>query len=311
MNILYLSCHGTLEYDEVKLLTGMGHDVFCIGDRGGNERPSIRGRDGRCGWLSGEDAALCYANGQGNLPDHVVERADAIICMHVSKWLAGQWERVRRKKCFLRLIGQHYSGLGDRLKPLTDQGLKVIPYWRTDAALNDLHPGQTTEEVRFYKDEDEFGGWTGQRRMVLTVCNEITRGDGSACHAEAYKAATDGLPRLLVGKKNRFFGDFTARVPYWMLKELYRECAVYFYVGTEPATYTLNLIEAMMTGVPIIALDTGATSELASFTSNDPHELGEALEGALENPRQDSSRRNLAIDMFGKQQAQKAWQGIL
>ena len=31
MKILYLSCHSILEYDEVKLLTGMGHYVFSPG----------------------------------------------------------------------------------------------------------------------------------------------------------------------------------------------------------------------------------------------------------------------------------------
>lgn len=313
MKIIYMSCHGILEYDEVKLLTEMGHDVFCIGDYGSNERPLIKGRDRDCSWFDESEANEVISCGQCNLPDFAIDRCDAIISMHVSEWLTKQWDKIKHKKCYLRLIGQHFNNLGQVLRPYS--GLRVIPYWPTDLILNGLFPDQVTNVVRFYKDENEFTGWEGYRKIVLTTCNEITRGNG-ACHANEYKNATHNLPRLLLGKKNRMFGDFTGRVPYWLLKEMYRDCKVYFYIGTEPATYTLNLIEAMMTGMPIVAYDSGASAvkELAGFASKDVYELNEVLEELLEADRErltPYSNREKAIQLFGKQQAMDSWKAVI
>lgn len=313
MKILYFSAHGILEFDEVKLLKELGHDVFCLGDIYGNERPFVENaRDIKCNWFSKPEIEEMQRRGQGDLPDFAIERADAIICMHLDHWLRSQWERIKGKKCFLRLIGQHRENLGIQIKPMTDQGLKVIPYWKSDEKFNWLFPGQSTEVIHFYKDEDEFKDWNGDREMVLTVCNEITRGGGQACHPDFYKEATNGLPRLLVGKNNRFFGDFTARVPYWMLKELYRDCRAYLYVGTEPATYTLNLIEAMMTGMPVVAYDNGKSmKEIAPFASKDPDEIYEVLKSILAGRTNEFCDRPKAISLFGKKRALETWKRVL
>lgn len=312
MKILYFSAHGILEYDEVKLLTEMGHEVFCLGDIYGNERPLVENaRDTKCSWFSRPEIEEMQRKGQGNLPDFAIERCEAIVCMHLDHWLSSQWEKIKGKKCFLRLIGQHRENLGIQIKPMTDQGLKVIPYWETDEKFNWLFQGQTTETVHFYKDEAEFDGWTGRREMVLTVCNDIKRGDGKACHADLYKEVTAGLPRLLVGKNNRFFGDFTARVPYWMLKELYRDCRAYLYIGTEPATYTLNLIEAMMTGMPVVAFDNGrGIKDMVPFASSDPDDLYDAVKDTLNMPSRYRCR-DKAIELFGKKRALEAWKRVL
>ena len=313
MNVLYLSCHAVLEYDELGLLSELGHDVFCLGDARNTERPRTAGRDGSCGWLTPREIEAGLRHGPSRVPRGIIERADAIICMHRWQWLRARWYWLRRKKVFLRLIGQHDAGLGAAIRRYTDEGLQVIPYWPTDLQLNGLASDQVTHVVRFYKDEREFSGWTGARPMVLTVCNNITRDGGRACHASLWKGATAGLPRVLLGRGNRLFGDFTARVPYWLLKELYRQCRVYFYVGTEPASYTLNLIEAMMTGIPVVAYETGAARELAGFTSADAGELHEMLAGILAG-RIDSEplrRRELAGCLFGRAQALEAWRRAL
>lgn len=306
--------NGILEFDEVKLLTELGHNVFCMGDYGGNERPIIYGRS-KCDWLNSTEINEMRSRGQGSLPDFAIERCDAIICMHISNWLIDQWDRIKKKKCFLRLIGQQSAGLGERLRRLTDEGLKVIPYWPSDNHYNDLKADQTTGVVRFYKDENEFKDWNGKREIVLTACNDIMRGGGHACHAEIYNEVTEDMPKLLVGKNNRFFGDFTARVPFWMLKELYQECRVYFYLGTDPATYTLNLIEAMMTGCPVIAYDNGrGVKGIVPFASNDPDELAGQIELVLRRPAGHVSRffcREKAIELFGKQQALTSWTKVL
>lgn len=316
MRILLQSCHGVLEFDETRLLTEMGHEVFCLGDVHGNERPLIAGaRDVRCPWIAPHELQELHQRGQGDLPEWLLDRVDAIVCMHLTEWLKPQWARIRKKKCLLRLIGQHSKGLGASIRPMTDDGLIVLQYWPSDAEHNGLSAAQAGHVVRFYKDEEEFKGWTGEIPMVLTVNNDINRGGGHACHASEYRQATDGLPRLLVGKENRFFGDFTARLPYFMLKEAYRRHRVYLFMNTEPCTYVLNLMEAMMTGMPIIAYDNGrGVRDMVPFASNDPEELREMLEGLLAKDPSELAvhcRRDQAIKMFGRQQAIDSWKAVL
>src|SRR5262249_18320797 len=306
-------CHAILAYDEVRLLTELGHDVFCPGIRRIEERPLIRGLDGSCGWLTARELAAAQRRGSAHVTAELFDRADAVICMHRWSWLKPHQRQLGRKPVFLRLIGQHEPALGSAVRRLTDAGLRLIPYWPTDIALNGLTPDQVTGVVRFYKDEAEFSGWTGERRLVLTVCNDIMRAKGQACHAGTWRVATTGLPRLLVGRGNQQFGDFTARAPYWLLKELYRQCLVYFYIGTEPASYTLNLIEAMMTGIPIVAYDTGIARVLAGFVSADEGELHDVLAGILADrvALEPLRRRDLAVRLFGRSQAAEAWGAIL
>lgn len=316
MNILYLSCHGALEFDEVKLLSELGYDVFCHGDIGGNERPLTKGRDNRCNWMTIDEINTVRSCSPDNLPDFVIEKADVIICMHVCHWLINQWDKIRKKKCFLRQIGQHSSVLGSTIRHMTDDGLKVIPYWPNDLEFNGLTQNQVTQVVPFYKDDKEFFGWKGTRKLVLTACNDITR-EGGACRPDLYKYITGGLPRLLVGRHNRLFGDFTARVPYDMLKELYRECFIYFYIGTEPATYTLNLIEAMMTGMPVIAFNNKrGIKDMVNFCSDDPDELFESLQDALSKDVDSPELtkyccREKAIELFSRQRSADAWKQVI
>ena len=95
MKLLYLSCHETLEYDEVTMFLGMGHSVFSVGaylqpqvPTGQQLRSPIRGaavdRDDLAEFWrlcpTPEDCVPC-------LTQSFLDRFDAVIVMHRPDWV--------------------------------------------------------------------------------------------------------------------------------------------------------------------------------------------------------------------------------
>jgi glycosyltransferase involved in cell wall biosynthesis len=151
-----------------------------------------------------------------------------------------------------------------------------------------------------------------------------------ATNYEAFEEVTKDLPRKIYGPHNESFGkDNGGCVPYNALKEALRLNRVYFYTGTQPAPYTLNFIEAMMTGIPIIAIGPGLGNPrflpgqysyeipgiiengVEGIWSDDPNDLRKALELLLK--RKDAAQylgdngRKKAIEMFGKEKIKAQW----
>ena len=68
-----------------------------------------------------------------------------------------------------------------------------------------------------------------------------------------WEAATAGLNRVPAGPGSEDIGG-TGEISFPVMKELLRQMRCYLYTGTQPASYTLGLIEAMMTGCPVVSI---------------------------------------------------------
>ena len=252
MKLLYVSCHSILEYDEIKLFSELGIDVFSYGtyrDPRSVDDPKRPPLD----LLFHQDLFdLTKIDDKTNIPAALIDWADVVMVMHRSDWLHANWEKLRGKDVILRTIGQNDSKNEADLIPLRQQGLNLVRYSPRERTI----PGYVGEDavIRFYKDPDEFKGWTGQHKSILTVAQDmVARNDH--CNFSFFEKATHGLPRFLVGKGSEVVGPWgQGVVSYEHLKDFYRKCRVYFYTGTYPASYTLNFIEALMTGCPMVAL---------------------------------------------------------
>ena len=75
-----------------------------------------------------------------------------------------------------------------------------------------------------------------------------------ACNFEVFEQTTQSFPRELYGPGSEELDYGMGEVSYEKLKEVMRTSRVYFYTGTHPASYTLNFMEAWMTGIPIVAI---------------------------------------------------------
>ena len=101
-------------------------------------------------------------------------------------------------------------------------------------------------EIELGLDPDEYAGWSGTERRILTVIHSWSiRG----WNYPSYLDATAGLPTIHVDHLDRS----KPVVKYDQLRELYRTSRIYLHDGERE--YTIALLEALMTGMPIVSFD--------------------------------------------------------
>jgi hypothetical protein len=106
-----------------------------------------------------------------------------------------------------------------------------------------------------------------------------------------------------------------------------RRCRAYLSTGTQPASYTLGLIEALVTGIPVVSIgpewyrilpygpEMFEGHELALLWANDPRDAHAHLERLLRDrayaEQISVEQRAKAIDLFGFDGIAAQWQDFL
>jgi hypothetical protein len=347
MRIVYCGGHSILEYDEVKLLASLGHEVFSIGayihpskpldDKRPPldvaEIPELIAAVDALG-QQGHADTLMAAKDMG-LPDAVLDWADVIIyAAFEHRWLAPNWTRLKGKRVVWRTIGQSADRNEAMMAPLARDGLQIVRYSPKERNI----PGYAGEDalIRFYKDPAEWYGWNGEGGYIANVTQFLYQRSlandgllqpmGKQWTSYSYWAeATRGLPTKPAGPGSDAIHG-TGPLDYEAMRQYLRDARCYIYTGTQPASYTLGLIEAMMTGVPVISITAewmqivpyGPTmfegDEIAPFTAS-AREAGDWAGRLLTNPdlarhTSDITRRR-AISMFGMGHIASQWQAFL
>lgn len=333
MKILYLSCHSILEYDDLKLFEELGYDYFSIGAYINPKQPHDIKRPPLNGEYHEHLASVTMVHNQNNLHPEQVEWADVIIITHIPEWVEKNWELFKRypsKRIIWRSIGQSIASVEAKLKPFRDDGLEVVRYSPAEARI----PNYVGHDaiIRFYKDPEEFGNWQGHDKEVITFAQSM-KSRGDFCNFDMFAETVKGLKAHVYGPNNEDAGDLNGGImTYDKLKRKMQEARVYFYTGTHPASYTLNFIEAWMTGIPIVAIgpangnsaefnqDTYEIPELISsgkhgFVSDDPDQLRIIIDKLMANDQMaqviSQQSRQRAIEIFGKELIKKQWKAYL
>ena len=264
MNILYLTCHSVLEYDEVKLLGELGYNVLTNGaykipskviKETGAGRPaitSIKEFPEMVKYLPTKWGGPDFEHWYEKLDPKLVEWADVIMSMGLDKWFTND---IMHKKRVFRSIGQSYKPIEDALVPLRKLGVKVLRY----SPYEDRLAGYCGSDgmIRFYKDADEFKGWTGEKKEVINMTQSMAQ-RGQGCGWNLFVGATNGLPRHLYGRGNKPEVPWiTGEISYEEMLKVFRQGRVFLYTGTSPAQYTLAFMEAWMTGTPMVVAGNG------------------------------------------------------
>jgi hypothetical protein len=266
MKLLYLSCHSILEYDEVKLFTEMGIDVFSHGVyvnpavAPDNKRPAIKAQ------FHPDLYELAIAHDKDNLDQRLIDWADVIYVVHIADWIGNNWEKLKGKRIIWRSIGQSTLNVEALLKPYREKGVEIVRYSPREETI----PGYVGSDalIRFYKDPEEFKGWRGEEKKIVTIGQSMKKRD-QFCNWSIFERVSRGWPRNLFGSENEDCGEvWGGCIDYDAMKTILRSARVYFYTGTYPASYTLNFIEAWMTGIPIVALGRRLGSS--------PYEIGQS-----------------------------------
>lgn len=336
MKIHYISCHQVLEQEEVTLLTEAGHQVFSNGaylnpaGHPGLARPGIRG-----GFYDQHFEHLARTTPRTELPEELIKPFDVIIIMHTPTVLDTNWRRIKHKKVIWRSIGQSTPGIERMIKPMKNEGLTVVRYSPKEALI----PGFAGEDavIRFYKDPDEYRDWNGNTKTAINFSQSL-KGRRDFCHYDEITKLINLFGGKVYGSGNEDLGFLNGgELPYEQFKQTLRDARVFVYGGTWPAPYTLSLIEAMMTGTPIVAIGKKLAEEPAGVAPNNRFEFYEAQEiieqgvtGFYSDDLKELEKyisklmssydlaktisqnaRASAINLFGKDKIKAEWQKLL
>jgi hypothetical protein len=333
MKLLYLSCHAVLEYDELKLLNELGIEVHSLGAYSNPKEPweDIRPPleiEPNPKWSSMQCTRL-------DVSRELINEFDVVMVMDMPGWIEQNWDRIRRKVVIWRTIGQSSPYAEKIVSKFRQRGLKIVRYSPKERTMK----GFAGEDalIRFYKDPEEFAYWRGNDASVLTVCQQA-RKRPLLNNFHFYQDATSGFPRKLFGRGNEDITHSAGEISYEKMKEEMRACRVYFSVGTKPASYTLNFIEAWMTGIPVVAVGRRRgnpfhlqgslnpfrkdlyevpdfLSDGSGFCGDDVSEVRKHITKLLEDyefakTMGDAGRRK-AIELFGKEKIKNDWSQFL
>lgn len=335
MNVLLLLAHSIEEHDQLKLLSGLGYDVFSIGgyinpgaphDPKRPALPDVPYHPELQAVVDGLGTTDNLTAAKVHLPDELIDWADAIIVHHYEHtWLVPQWDRIKHKRVIWRTVGQSVDGNEAMMAPLHRQGMQIVRYSPKERNI----PNYAGEDalIRFYKDPDEWKGWTGDVPGVINVTQHLRQREPYT-NWGFWEQATKGLNRLPLGPGSEDIGG-PGELTLDQMKAHLRSARAYLYTGTQPASYTLGLIEAGMTGIPIVSIGPGWMNifpyggdlfeghelVLETFGTDDPLNARMLLEHLLagEGLAKSVSQQQRArfVATFGKDKVAQEWASFL
>lgn len=293
MKIFYMSCHCVHEFDEVRMFHKLGYEIFSPSSYSDPQfkdhlRPGIDGLVYDPTW-NDKYKAICTdkIDGKDNLNEEFLSEFDVVFVMSLSdRWIVEQWDVLKDKIVVWRSNGQSDPEKEYRMKALKRKysNLKIVRYSPTERTYGN-YAGEDAV-IRFGKRPDEYDGYNGDCENLMTICQNL-KGRRESCSWDLYNKVAKDFSSILYGISNE--GN-----KYWIGRKLYtpelvqalRDNRVYFYLGTKPANYTLNFIEAWMTGIPIVALG----PELGNADGFNTYEIHKLITNGVDGFIGDDSR---------------------
>jgi len=335
--ILLALSHAIEEFDQLKLLSGLGYEVASIGGYidpahpHDDKRPALPNIPRVSQIVDAVDALGTADNlgaAQANLPDAVFDwlGSDGIIIYHhYLERLYGQWPRIREwgGRVIWRSVGQSVENNERIAAPYRRSGLERVAYSPKEANI----PSYSGHDalIRFYKDPEEWQGWSGHESVVINFTQHL-QARHPYTNFDFWDSATRGEVRVALGPGSEAHGG-SGSVSEDVMKDWLRRARAYLYTGTQPASYTLGLIEAMMTGIPIVSIGPSHMSvfpygpdlfeghELANSYADDPVGAHRMVVHLLthRNVAHEASRiiRARAIELFGMETIAAQWRSYL
>lgn len=335
--ILLCLSHSIEEYDQLKLLSGLGYDVASLGGYINPHTPhdDVRPALPEVMYFPEVQRAVDEQNTDDNLghaqawiPDAILEwlgPGGIIIFHHYLDRLYGQWDHLREfrqngGRIIWRTVGQSVEHNERQAAPYRHDGMEIVRYSPQERNI----PGYQGSDalIRFYKDPDEYAGWNGEGGFVTNVTQNLVSRE-RWCNADFYVKATEGLPAQPAGPGSEALPGGLGKISEEGMKHLLQDARCYMYTGTQPASYTLGLIEALMTGVPVVSIgpshfdifpygkDLFEGYMLSPFHEEDPAEAKATLQVLLNDAdiaaRVSQHQRHRAIQEFGKDRVAEAW----
>lgn len=270
MRILYISSwHTTQEYDDLILLTELGLDWFSAGYyidpknpmfyRGQLFRKPIDKEPNRdlIEEFRVSNPRISYFQ-YFNYTKEFIDKFDAII-VNFSSPCPLNLQRIihiaKDKPIIFRTYGHQPPSVELYLKAAkSTYDLHLIRNSPTEETIPE-YAGHSAI-IRGYVDENVYKDWYGSKKSTLTFANDFNariHHQNYDCYRLYLTELKNKIPNTLYGSGN---GVLNSKSPVsWDTQiALYKEFMVYFSLNSPPANFPYSFIEALMTGMPIVAV---------------------------------------------------------
>lgn len=341
MNVLLITAHSIASYDDLRMLSDLGYDVFNLDAYIDPRHPHVDLRPAlpdapvfpdliaavdRLGTADNLTAA------KERLPDELIEWADVAIYHHyLPQWMEPNFDRLRAAgvRVIWRTCGQSDFTLEDRMAWHRARGLEVVRYSPAEQRFFAGTPHWAGQDalIRFGKYLEDFPMWTGPSDGALPYVANVTQdmaGRGEHCGLTFWIRATAGLTAMPAGPKSMALPGGVGALPLPTMLAYLANAGAYLYTGTVPASYTLGLIEALAVGVPIVSIGAGAWAgpdrlfeghELSNASYDRPEDAHTALNALLHDPglaaEASVDSRRLARSLFDVRAIGQQWRDLL
>ena len=213
--------------------------------------------------------------------------------------------KVHRVAKFAELEDHHYRDVFSR------NDIHLASYYRYTVDQIAERYGVTIPLVELGLSADDYGPYTGEDPVILSVIHTwSTRG----WHYHHYAEATEGLPTLHVDHMNP---GPEGPLPYPRILELMRRCRVYYHDGENE--YTVALLEAMMSGAPIVTyalplVERHVQHGVNGFIGHNAQELREYCRMLLDDEdlarKMGAESRRIALERYDERRWIRQWNQI-
>ena len=342
--ILLMLSHAIEENQQLDLLTSLGYDAWSIGGYidplhpHSELRPPLPSATQHPDLKAAVDAIGSNDNltvAQSHIPDAVLEWLgdDGIIVLHhKEERLWGDWPRLldwKRgsggRRIIWRTVGQSVANNERNATPYRMAGCERVAYSPREANI----PGYSGHDalIRFWGTQSDRP-WTGTDHRVIQISQHLRQREPFT-NWGFWDTATRDLPRLAIGPGSEVIGG-AGSVSVDAMADYLHTCRAFLFTGSQPASYTLGLLEALHAGIPVISI--GPTWMRIRYTDHDASELFEGHEiapGAYDDPNmahhalrrlltddahaEEASRlsRLVARDLFDRETVGAQWKAFI
>ena len=329
INCLYVSVHETLEWQELSLFAefpemnwfSMGAYTYPEGHPT-LKRPSVPLK------FNQELAEWSRTFPVTNIPQEFLDRFDLIYVMHDPQVIVQNWDKLKSKKVIWRSIGQSTAECEKTLKPMVEEGLKIVRMSKMEENIFGYLGGTL---IPFYVDPTDLSDYNGKEKRAINLTQTL-KGRRAACHYDSITQILEGFPSLVYGTGNSDLGGLNGgELTFDLMKGALRDNRVFVYGGTFPSPYTMALQEAMCTGIPVVALGRKLAEDIQvapedkyhyyeipdiingknGFISDSIEELRGKIQELLDNEnlakQMGTLGRETAIELWGKPLIKSKW----
>lgn len=334
MKLLYLSCHASLEYDELSIFSDLGFEVFSVGFYLNPTTPTRKARPPLSIQVNAELKSLFEELHPDYTPVSPIKlhpdflnKFDIVVNAHYLENLELNWGHLKDKLVIRRTITQGNDGYEARFKPFRDWGLKVVRFSPKEVSLKSFNGADAV--IRVGIDPELFKGWKGISPEVLTIQTSMRRNSLNT-QFDLYNFVTQPFNRTLIGFGNEDVPWALRDVDDRLIQQKRQECRVYYSSCTKPGAYAYTFAEALMTGCPVVTLGPKLgnfdddfhgrffeqheildTLPGSGLWSDNPAELKDFIQQFMDNEalaaKTSKLARELALKVYSKDVAKEAW----